>query len=659
MLERGFTVPELDAESSAELVGRARRLRTAILTMTTLAESGHPGGSMSSLEMYLVLYHFARIDPLHPRMDTRDRVVVSHGHTSPGVYCALADAGFFSLDDAVAHFRQSGSVFEGHVERAVPGVEWGTGNLGQGLSAGVGFALAARITGLGYHTFVAMSDGEQNKGQVGEARRLAAKERLGSLTVVVDCNGIQISGRTRDIMPVNIAEDFAADGWAVTEVDGHDVRALYRAIAAAVADTSRPTAVIAHTTIGKGVSFMEGKAEFHGRALTMPEYEAALAELALTEPMPPSPADAFAPHGPLDLEAARSRRGGVVLTPALHTAPRVSRLAVGAPVVYAASARADNRSAWGRALADIARANPAEPIAVLDCDLATSVKTDAFAALRPGGFIECGVGEHNAATVAGALSASGVTTFLSDFGVFGIDEVYNQQRLNAINEASLKLVLTHCGLDVGEDGKTHQCLDYVNAFRSVFGWKVIVPADPNQTDCAVRAAVGMPGCVAIALGRSKVPVLLDVQGAPLFGDGYCFEYGRADWVREGTDGLVITMGTPAGAVLQAVDSLAFHGATFDVCIISAPLDLDGEAMRRASEAPWILVVEDHAARGGLFTSVAEYFAQAGGGPRVRALGVIGYQSSGRAADLYAHVGLDARGITGALRAGTRECGGGA
>jgi len=654
MLDRGFMVPELDAASAAELAGWARRLRIAILTMTTLAESGHPGGSMSSLEMYLVLYHFAHIDPLRPRADGRDRIVVSHGHTSPGVYCALADAGFFSLEDAIAHFRQSGSVFEGHVERAVPGVEWGTGNLGQGLSAGVGFALAARLAGQSYRTFVAMSDGEQNKGQVAEARRLASKERLGSLTVVVDCNGIQISGRTHDVMPVNIAADFAADGWGVTEVDGHDVRSLYGAIASAVADTARPTAVIAHTTIGKGVSFMEGKAEFHGRALTIPEYNAALAELT-----PSAPEDAFGGLGlPPDLDAARERRGGVVIAPALHTAPRVSRLSPGAPTLYPAGAQTDNRSAWGRALAEIARANPAEPMAVLDCDLAASVKTDAFAALRPEGFIECGVGEHNAATVGGALSISGVTTFLSDFGVFGIDEVYNQQRLNAINEASLKVVLTHCGLDVGEDGKTHQCLDYVNAFRSVFGWKVIVPADPNQTDRAVRAALDLPGCVAIALGRSKVPVLLNPQGAPLFGDGYAFEYGRGDWVREGSDGVVLTMGTAAGAVLQAVDSLASHGTMLGVCIVSAPLELDAETMSRAAVAPWILVVEDHAVHGGLFTSTAEHFARTGGGPRIHALGVNGYQSSGRAADLFAHVGLDVRGITAALQAARRESSGG-
>ena len=133
---------------------------------------------------------------------------------------------------------------------------------------------------------------------------------------------------------------------------------------------------------------------------------------------------------------------------------------------------------------------------MLDCDLAASVKTEAFAALRPEGFVECGVGEHNAATAGGALSTvPGVLAFWSDFGVFGIDEVYNQQRLNDINGAALKLAVTHCGLDVGEDGKTHQCLDYVGAFRDFFGWRVIVPADPNQTDRAVRAAAAMQGNV--------------------------------------------------------------------------------------------------------------------------------------------------------------------
>ena len=147
----------------------------------------------------------ANLRPDEPRWEGRDRIVISHGHTSPGAYAALAAAGFFPAEEFVAHFRQAGSVFEGHVERAVPGIEWSSGNLGQGLSAGVGFALGARLTGAEWHTFVAMSDGEQQKGQVGEARRLAVKERLGNLTAVVDWNHIQISGHTDDVMPVPLA----------------------------------------------------------------------------------------------------------------------------------------------------------------------------------------------------------------------------------------------------------------------------------------------------------------------------------------------------------------------------------------------------------------------------------------------------------------------
>ncbi len=196
------------------------------------------------------------------------------------------------------------------MERSVPGVEWSTGNLGQGLSAGVGMALGARMTGLGWHTYVAMSDGEQQKGQIAEARRLAIKEGLVDITVVVDLNGIQISGRTEDVMPVAVSEDFAADGWRVIEVDGHDVEALYAAFADAEADKDSPVAIVAETVIGKGVSFMEGKEEFHGRGLKPDEYQAAMAELGLV---------------PV-LDEARGRREGSVETAELdHLTPATAR----------------------------------------------------------------------------------------------------------------------------------------------------------------------------------------------------------------------------------------------------------------------------------------------------------------------------------------------
>ncbi len=628
MLDRDLTKP-LSADVLDQLAERARRARGHVLTATTLAASGHPGGSFSSMEIYTLLYSLARLRPDDPRWTDRDRIVVSHGHTSPGAYAALAAAGFFPAEQFSAHFRQAGSVFEGHVERSVPGIEWSSGNLGQGLSAGVGLALGARLTGAAWHTFVAMSDGEQHKGQVAEARRLAVKEKLGNLTAIIDCNGIQISGHTSEVMPVHIAADWAADGWRVVECDGHDLLALSEALRDAML-TDGPAVVVARTLIGKGVSFMEDLPEFHGRGLTAEEYPRAMAELGCD---------------PSELDVARLRRGQpCTVLPLDHQTPAVG-LTRGAPRSYSASKPTDNRSAWGTALVDLAETNPKLPIAVLDCDLAVSVKTDGFAAARPEGFIQCGVGEHNAATVGGALSTvPGVLAFWSDFGVFGVDEVYNQQRLNDINGAALKLTVTHCGLDVGEDGKTHQCLDYVGAFREFFGWKVIVPADPNQTDRAVRAAAAMQGNVCVAVGRSKLPVLLREDGTVLFSENYEFAYGEIVWAREGSDVVVLTMGTLAGATVAASDALAARGVSAEVGIVACPLHLDGSAMAYAAEAPLIVTVEDHNASTGLGASVAEWLADHGCATRLVRLGVDGYQPSGTARDVFARAGLDAEGI---------------
>jgi transketolase len=489
------------------------------------------------------------------------------------------------------------------------------------------------LTRAQWHTFVAMSDGEQHKGQVAEARRLAVMRGLGNITAIVDLNGIQISGHTSEVMVVPIAEDWRADGWRVYECDGHDLEALHAALREAV-DDGVPSVVLAQTVIGKGVSFMEGEAEFHGRALSSEEYDKAMAELGL---------DAGA------LEAARKRRSEPCRVAALeHRTPAVA-ISAGEPRTYGAEKPTDNRSAWGTALADLAEANPDLPIAVADCDLSVSVKTDGFARLRPDGFIQCGVGEHNAATLSGALSTvPGVLAFWSDFGVFGVDEVYNQQRLNDINGAGLKLTVTHCGLDVGEDGKTHQCLDYVGALRELFGWKVIVPSDPNQTDRAVRAMARMDGCVALAVGRSKLPVIADESGAPLFGGEGLFRYGEIVWARRGEQACLLAMGTVAGAAVAASDELRARGIDVSVGLVASPLELDDEAMQTAAQTGLIITVEDHNARSGLGASVALWLAERGASTRLVRRGVEDYQSSGSAADLLRINGLDVPGICGAV-----------
>jgi len=281
MKQNGFTNSDLDKNTLLELENLSSQCKADILAMTTLAASGHPGGSMSSIDMYLTLFKCANLFPDTPNNPDRDRIVTSHGHTSPGVYAALARNGFFNIDDAISGFRRAGSIFEGHVERIVPGIEWGTGNLGQGLSVGCGFAMAAKINRKNYNTFVVMGDGEQQKGQISEAREFAAKNKLTHLTVLIDNNHLQISGNIKDIMPQNIKENFISDGWNVIEINGHDFNQIYESLYKAVNDDKAPTAIIADTVMGKGVSFMENIAKFHGVPLNEEDFYKAVKELSV------------------------------------------------------------------------------------------------------------------------------------------------------------------------------------------------------------------------------------------------------------------------------------------------------------------------------------------------------------------------------------------
>jgi transketolase len=635
MAKKPFAAPALTRKQLEKLEKLGRLCRGDIIKMTKLATCGHPGGSMSSIDFYLVAWMFANIDPKRPQDPDRDRILVSHGHTSPGVYSCLGRLGFFPVDEAVAHFRQSGSIFEGHVERAVPGVEWSSGNLGQGLSAGCGMAMAARLTGRDYHVFAMMSDGEHAKGQVAEARRFARKYNLSNLTLLLDYNRLQISGCTDDIMPVNLRETILADGWDVIEVDGHDYQAIYKAMRQAVRNTKSPVAILCHTIMGKGVPAIENKEKYHGAALPDDLYAEALEALGLEDD--------------LDRYAAMRAKGAGMRSP-VDLSLKPAKIKTGRARTYKAGEKLDNRSAWGNALGDLAERNGAAvPMACVDCDLLPSVRTGAFQKALPDNFLQVGVQEHNAATIAGALSVNGVLTFFSDFGVFGFDETYNQHRLNDINETNLKLVCTHCGLDVGEDGKTHQCLDYVGVMRNLPGFRVIVPADANQTDRAIRYIAKAPGNFAVAVGRSKLPVLTDTKGNAFFAGDYKFEYGKADVIRRGRDATVIAMGTMVSYCMTAVDALAEAGLSVGLIGMSCPAAPDMKAIKAAARTGAIVTCEDHNVWTGLGASVAMALARSGIACRLEMLGVADYASSGTPDDLYAEKGLDPKSVVKAVK----------
>lgn len=261
---------------------KARLLRKHIITMTTAAGSGHPSSSLSAVEVVTALYFggLMRYDPRNPARPDRDRFILSKGHAAPILYAALAEAGYFPVSE-LQTLRQIGSRLEGHPNmRVLPGVEASTGSLGQGLSIGVGHALAGRLDGRDYQVYVLIGDGENQEGQVWEAALSAAKYRLGNLVCVVDHNGYQQTGAVADVMPIEpLAEKWRSFGWHTEEIDGNDMEQVLDALRSANAVEGKPAAIIAHTIKGKGVSFVEADFRYHGRALTPDEAARALKEL--------------------------------------------------------------------------------------------------------------------------------------------------------------------------------------------------------------------------------------------------------------------------------------------------------------------------------------------------------------------------------------------
>ena len=222
---------ELTQEQITKLHTMWNRCATRIILSTTLAGSGHPGGSLSSLHILLVLYSVIRHRPTEPGWPDRDRVVISIGHISPGVYSVLAEFGYFSEEDFLSEFRRAGSSCAGHIEQTMPGVEWNTGNLGQGLSVGTGICLAQNLLARPGKTIVLMGDGEQQKGQISEARRFAIKFGQGNLIGIIDRNHLQIGGSTEEVMPVRVRDEYTSAGWNVLYVpDGNDFQTVFKAL---------------------------------------------------------------------------------------------------------------------------------------------------------------------------------------------------------------------------------------------------------------------------------------------------------------------------------------------------------------------------------------------------------------------------------------------
>lgn len=264
-----------------ELKRKANNLRKDILIMTTEAGSGHPGPSFSCIDIITALYfHHMRHNPKDPKWTDRDRFVLSKGHGCPALYVALAEAGYFSKKE-LSSLRKLGSLLQGHPDMITPGVEIPTGSLGQGLSAAVGMALAGKLDNKDYHIYALIGDGEEDEGNIWEAIMSAAKYKLDNLTAIIDRNNVQVDGPTEEVMPLNPLQDkWRAFRWDVLEIDGHNMEEILDGLDKAMKIKGEPTVIIAHTIMGKGISFMEGNSKYHHRTLAKEELSLALKELS-------------------------------------------------------------------------------------------------------------------------------------------------------------------------------------------------------------------------------------------------------------------------------------------------------------------------------------------------------------------------------------------
>ncbi len=280
IFERGIFFMDSSLKNKLEIT--AYKIRKNALTAVHSASSGHPGGSLSIAEIMSVLYfkQMNNIDPKNPKNPDRDRFVMSKGHCSPALYGTLAERGFFPVED-LKTFRQADSYLQGHPDmKGVPGVDMSTGSLGQGVCAANGMALAAKLDNKDYRVYAVLGDGELEEGQVWEAAMFAPHYKLDNITIFVDLNYLQIDGDIRKVMnPTPVDKKFEAFGWNVITVDAHDVEAIDNAIEAAKQVKEKPTAVICLSTKGKGVSFMENNAGWHGNAPSDEQYEQAINEL--------------------------------------------------------------------------------------------------------------------------------------------------------------------------------------------------------------------------------------------------------------------------------------------------------------------------------------------------------------------------------------------
>jgi transketolase len=595
-----------------------RRLRVDSVRLAAIGGSGHPTSSMSASDLMAVLlsghlhYDFDR--PRHPG---NDHLIFSKGHASPLLYAMYRAAGAIE-EDELATYRRLGARLEGHPTPRLPWVDVATGSLGLGLPVGVGLALAARLDRLPYRVWVLCGDSELAEGSMWEAFAHAGHAGLENLVAIVDVNRLGQSGETMlGWDTAAYAARARALGWHAIEIDGHDVEAIDGAYTEALATDGRPVAILARTVKGRGVAAVADRDGFHGKPLDDPG--AAIEELGGLSHLRVATAP---PHPVPDR-------------------PRPARAPLRLPE-WRVGERVATRRAYGEALA---AAGDAEPrLIALDGEVSNSTYSGIFRAAHPERFIEMYVAEQQMAAAAIGLQARGFIPFASTFAAFW-SRAHDFIRMAGISGADIRIVGSHTGVTVGEDGPSQMALEDIAMFRAVPGATVLAAACANQTAALVAELLDRPGVAYLRTLRMDTPVLYE--------PGERFNVGGSRTLRTAAGDRVTLLGAgiTVHEALAAADELAAAGIGARVLDLYSVKPLDAAAVARAArDTGAVVVAEDHWPEGGLGDAVLGALADADVRVPVVRLAVREVPTSGEPSELLRWAGIDRASIALAARA---------
>jgi len=602
------------------LSGIANQLRIHSITSTTQAGSGHPTSSCSAADLVAALFFgHMRFDPKNPHYRNNDRFILSKGHAAPLLYAAWAELGFIP-ESELARLRQLGSDLEGHPTPRLPFVDVATGSLGQGLSAGAGMALSARLDRLDFRTYVLLGDGECAEGSVWEAANIAGIYHLNNLIALIDVNRLGQSQPTAFGHDLDVyRRRFEAFNWRTEVIDGHDMEEILEVLSAAGLGT-QPLAIIAKTIKGHGISFIEDKEGWHGKALNKEEAAKAVAELA---------------------PIARSGRD-ISIPPPMAVSPSSEPATPPdyPPLTYKIGEPVATREAYGTALARLGQIDPL--VVALDGDTKNSTYSDKFLAKFPERFFECFIAEQNMVGMACGLGAMGKKPFASAFGAF-LTRAHDQIRMAGHSMANIKLVGSHVGVSIGEDGGSQMALEDLAMMRAVAGSVVLYPSDAVSTERLVEQMDITRGIAFLRTSRPKTPVL--------YPNDEQFPIGGAKVLRQTADDkvTVVAAGVTLHEALRSAENLKQEGINITVIDAYSIKPLGADVIRSAAEKTNRLIVtaEDHYIEGGLGDAVAGELSA--DGIRVHKLAVRESPHSGKPEELLARYGIDAASITAAVR----------